>query len=154
MKKDLIKDVQKDANELLALMGTKAKAKAEEDKENDVLFVNIKTEEETGLLIGHHGETLNSLQSVLGLMFRQRTGEWKRMLVNVGDWREKQEEYLKEMARVTAERATQTGEAQNLYNLSASQRRVIHMALSEDKGVETESVGEGDERYLVIKPKK
>ncbi|KKU22331.1 hypothetical protein A2376_00850 [Candidatus Woesebacteria bacterium RIFOXYB1_FULL_47_31] len=154
MKKDLIKEVQTDANKLLALMGTKAEAKVAEDKEGDVLLVNIKTEEEAGLLIGHHGETLNSLQTILGLMYRQRTGEWKRMSVNVGDWREKQEEYLKEMAKVTAERAIQTGEPQNLYNLSASQRRVIHMALSENGGVETESMGEGDERYLVIKPKK
>ncbi|MBI4153624.1 KH domain-containing protein [Candidatus Woesebacteria bacterium] len=154
MKKDLIKEVQKDASRLLVLMGTKAKAKVTQDKENDIFLVNIKTEQEAGLLIGHHGETLTSIQAVLGLMFRQRTGEWKRMLVNVGDWREKQEEYLKEMAGVTAERAKQTGEPQNLYNLSAAQRRVIHMALSEDGEVETESVGEGDERYLVIKPKK
>lgn len=154
MKKSLTKEVQKDADELLALMGTKAKAEVLEDKENDVLLVNVKTEEEAGLLIGRHGETLSSLQTILGLMFRERTGEWKRMLVNVGDWREKQEEYLKEMAKATKERAIQTGEAQNLYNLSASQRRVIHMALSEDSEVETESVGEGEERYLVIKPKK
>lgn len=154
MKKDLIKEVQKDTSRLLALMGTKAKAKVTQDKENDILLVNITTEEETGLLIGHHGETLTSLQTVLGLTFRQKTGEWKRILVNVGDWREKQEEYLKEMAGVTAERAKQTGEPQNLYNLSAAQRRVIHLALSEDREVETESLGEGDERYLIIKPRK
>lgn len=154
MEKDLTHEVQKDASKLLVLMGTKAKAVVTQDKENDILLVNITTEEEAGLLIGHHGETLNSLQTVLGLTFRQKTGEWKRILVNVGDWREKQEEYLKEMAGATAERAKQTGEPQNLYNLSAAQRRVIHLALSEDREVETESLGEGDERYLVIKPKK
>jgi spoIIIJ-associated protein len=88
------------------------------------------------------------------MIYRQENGEWKRISVNVGDWREKQEEYLSEMAKVTAERAKQTGEPQNLYNLSPSQRRIIHIALSEDKEIETESVGEGEERYLVVKPKK
>lgn len=154
MKKNTIDLIKKDANELLSLMGTKATVEAEEDKENETFVVNIKTEDEAGLLIGHHGETLNSLQAVLGMILRQKTGEWKRVLVNIGDWREKQEEYLKDMAKTTAERAKQTGEAQNLYNLTAAQRRVIHLTLSEDSEVETESVGEGEERYLIIKPKK
>ncbi|MEK7112284.1 MAG: R3H domain-containing nucleic acid-binding protein [Patescibacteria group bacterium] len=154
MKKNTIDLVKKDANELLSLMGTKATVEAEEDKENETFVVNIKTEDEAGLLIGHHGETLNSLQAVLGMILRQKTGEWKRVLVNIGDWREKQEEYLKDMAKTTAERAKQTGEAQNLYNLTAAQRRVVHLTLSEDSEVETESVGEGEERYLIIKPKK
>lgn len=154
MKKNTIDLVKKDANELLSLMGTKATVETEEDKENETFVVKIKTEDEAGLLIGHHGETLNSLQAILGMILRQKTGEWKRVLVNIGDWREKQEEYLKDMAKTTAERAKQTGEAQNLYNLTAAQRRVIHLTLSEDSEVETESVGEGEERYLIIKPKK
>lgn len=154
MKKNILRELEKDAKELLVLMGTKAKAEASEDKENDAFVINITTEDETGLLIGHHGETLNSLQSILGMMVRQKIGEWKRVLVNVGDWREKQESYLQDLARTTAERAKQTGEPQPLYNLSASQRRVIHLALSEDTDIETESQGEGEERFLVVKPKK
>ena len=154
MKKDLTKVVQEEANELLKLMGTAAKASVLEDKENDALLVNIEAKDEAGLLIGRHGDTLNSLQMVLGLTLRQKLGEWKRILVNVGDWREKQDEYLKEMAEATAERAKQTGEPQNLYNLSAAQRRVIHMALSENPEIETVSEGEGAERYLIIRIKK
>src|SRR3972149_6477054 len=95
MKKDLAKVVQKEAEELLSLMGTKAKAEVSYDTENESLEVNVATDEETGLLIGRHGETLNSLQAVLGMMVRQETGEWKRVLVNVGDWREKKEELPK-----------------------------------------------------------
>jgi len=154
MKKDLTKTVQKQAEELLSLMGTKAKAEVSYDAENESFVVSVVTDEETGLLIGRHGETLNSLQSILGMMVRQETGEWKRVLVNVGDWREKQEEYLTEMAKTTAERAKATGEPQPLYNLTPAQRRVIHLALSENSEVETESQGEGEERYLVVKPKK
>lgn len=154
MKKDLTKVVQEDANGLLKLMGTTATASVLEDTQNEALLVNIEAKDEAGLLIGRHGDTLNSLQMVLGLILRQKLGEWKRILVNVGDWREKQDEYLKEMAQATAERAKQTGESQNLYNLSAAQRRVIHLSLSEDPEVETVSEGEGEERYLIIRLKK
>lgn len=154
MKKELVELVEKKVNELLSLMGTKAKAKASYDKENEAVLVDIDSEEEAGLLIGRHGETLASLQAILGIMVRQKTGEWARVVVNVGDWREKQESYLREMAQVTSERAKQTGEPQYLYNLTPAQRRVVHLALSADKEVETFSEGEGDERYLVVRPKK
>ena len=152
MKKDSLNKVQEKVEELLSLMGTKAKATVKE--EEDVVNVDIETAEEAGLLIGRHGDTLNAVQTIIGMIYRQENGEWKRISVNVGDWREKQEEYLNEMAKVTAERAKQTGEPQNLYNLSPSQRRIIHIALSEDDEIETESLGEGEERYLVVKSKK
>lgn len=58
------------------------------------------------------------------------------------------------MAEQTAQRVLQTGEDQFLYNLSAAERRIVHMSLSEFEGVETESFGEGSERYLVVKLKK
>lgn len=146
--------VEKLTNKLLSLMGTNAKAKASEDIENDAIRLDIDAGEETGLLIGRHGETLSSIQSVLGMMVRNKTGEWRRIIVNVGDWREKQEDYLKNLAHQAASRAKETGEEVPLYNLTASQRRVIHLALSEDSEIETESVGEDEERYLIVKPKR
>lgn len=150
-KKDKVKQIKAIANKVLATMGTKAKASVSEDTENDTFVVEIDAENEAGLLIGHRGETLNSLQSVIGMVFRQESGEWVRIVVNVGDWRQKQEEYLKNLALQTAERAKETGEAQILYNLSPAQRRIIHLTLSEDKAIETESQGEDRERYLVVK---
>ena len=146
--------IEKEANKLLELMGTKAKATASEDKENDAILVNIETEEERGLLIGHHGETIDALQTALGMIARQEEGEWKRVIVNVGDWRERQEEQLVKLASEVAERAKLTGEPQPLYNLTPAQRRIVHLELSKDDEVETESTGEGNERYLVVKPKK
>ncbi len=64
----------------------------------------------------------------------------------------KNEDYLNNLAEQTAQRAKETNEPQNLYNLNSAQRRIIHMCLSEDKETETESLGEGQERYLVVKP--
>jgi spoIIIJ-associated protein len=135
-------------------MSTKAKGEVSYDKENESFVVNIDAGDETGLLIGKKGETLLSVQTILGFLLKQKVGEWNRILVNVGDYREKEEGYLKDLAASTAQRAKETGEPQNLYNLKAWQRRVIHMVLAEDKEISTESEGEGEDRYLVIKSKK
>ena len=147
---DKVSVVKELAEELLRLMGTDAKAIASEDKENEAILVEIKTEDEAGLLIGARGETLSSLQAVLGMMFRQKTGEWKRIIVDVAGWRERQKGRLSELANQTAERTKATGTPQPLYNLSPTERRIVHLALADDKGVKTESHGEGKERYLVI----
>ncbi len=152
-KNKILVQVDEAASGLLTLMGTKAKARVYEDKENEAIRVDIETEDETGLLIGRHGETLASIETALGMMIRQSVGEWVRIIVNVGDWRERQEDHLKEIAEQAMERAIQTGEPQPVYNLTPAQRRIVHLALSESKDVETESVGEGLERYLVVKPK-
>ncbi len=149
-----VKILQKLTDELLSLMLTKAKAAVSYDKENEAFTVNIDAGDETGLLIGKKGETLLGIQTVLGFLLKQKTGEWNRVLINVGDYREKEEGYLKDLATSTAQRAKETGEPQNLYNLKSWQRRVIHLALSEDDSITTESQGEGEERFLIIKPKK
>jgi spoIIIJ-associated protein len=152
--KSKIKILQELVDRLLSLMATHTKGTVSYDKENEAFIVNVDAEDETGLLIGKKGETLSSIQTVLGILFKQKTDEWNRVVVNVGDYREKEEDYLKNLAASTAQRARETGEPQNLYNLKPWQRRVIHMALAENKEIATESEGEGEERYLIIKPKK
>ena len=149
---DLLKGL---AEELFSLMSlSDAKIDVEYDKENEAYVVNVDAPDETGLLIGKKGETLASLQVVFGVLLKQKVGEWNRVVVNVGDYREKEEEYLRNLAQSTAQRSKETGEPQSLYNLKSWQRRIVHMALSEDKDLTTESVGEGEERYLVVKANK
>jgi len=152
-KVDKVKLVQEIADELLSLMGTKAVSEVSEDKEAEALVVDLKTEEETGLLIGSRGETLNSIQAIIGMIYRQRTGEWQRIVVNVADWRERQAERLRELALQAAQRARETGDPQTLYNLTPAQRRTIHLVLEEEEDIETESEGEGSGRYLIVSPK-
>lgn len=139
--------------ELLELMSTSSKAKVNFNKEADCYEVTIEAGDETGLLIGKKGETLTSLQTMLGLLLKYKTGEWYRIVVNVGDYREKEEDYLKNLGLSAAARAKETGEQQNLYNLNSAQRRIIHMILAEESGIVTESEGEGAERFLSVKPK-
>jgi spoIIIJ-associated protein len=136
--------------QLLKLIGIKSEVEVSYEPENDCINVDIKADEEAGLLIGKKGETVNSLQKFMSLSLRKATGEWHRVVVNVADWREKQRMRLEELASQAAERARETGEIQNLYNLTPGQRRIIHLFLSNEKDIKTESVGEGKERYLVV----
>ena len=149
----VIKNIQKTSEELLKLIGVDATVETNPDLENEAVVVNIESPEETGLLIGAKGENLIALQSVLGMITRQKLGGWVRVVVNIGNWREKQEEYLKNLAEQAASRAKETGDAQTLYNLNPTQRRIIHLYLAEDSGVETESMGEGEDRFLIVRPK-
>lgn len=152
--KKTLETVKGFAEELFTLMGVEVDFEVSEDKENNAVFVDIDAAEETGLLIGHRGETITSIQAALGMMMRQKTGEFVRIIVNVGDWREKQEDQLRNLAMQAAQRVRETGESQPLYNLNAAQRRIIHVILAEEKDIETESHGEGQDRYLVVNLKK
>jgi spoIIIJ-associated protein len=114
--------------------------------------VHIETEE-TGLLIGFHGKTLESFQIILGLLVSKELATWVKVYVNVGDYREKREEALMLMAQHAAQRALAAGRPIELPHLSPSERRVIHLTLAGDERVETESVGEGASRTLLVKPK-
>ena len=146
--------LKKLAEELFSLMGTKTNVEVSWNEESESLVVDLDAGDETGLLIGRKGETLAGIQLVLAVMLKQKVGEWNRVLVNIGDYREKEEDYLKNLAVSAAERAKETGEPQSLYNLKSGQRRIIHMYLSEDPEIETESQGEGRDRYLLVKSKK
>lgn len=152
MARSLKKEVTKAAGELIDLLGIEAEVGVEEDKENDAFRVQLDTKE-AGILIGHHGETIDALQFLLAQIVRQRANETKRILVNVGDWRQKREETLKRLARNAVDKVKQTGEPHHIYDLTPAERRVVHIELSEEKDVVTESEGEGRERHLVVKPK-
>jgi spoIIIJ-associated protein len=152
--KEKLEKIEKSAIKLLSLMGSQAKVSASLDDDSQAVRVNLETDEETGLLIGRQGETLAAIQTMLGMIARKEFDEWVRITVNVGDYQEKQEFRLKELASQTALRAKETKEPQYLYNLTPNQRRIIHLTLSEDKEIETESQGEGKERFLIIRIKK
>lgn len=139
---------------LMSLLGLKSSFEITEDNTNNAYLIDIKGEDETGLIIGARGRTLSSLQMLTGLMLKNLTGEWKRVIIDVSDYREKEEDRLTKLAEQTAQRVLESGETQNLYNLTPSQRRIVHMTLSENDKVITESQGEGVDRYLAVSPKK
>ncbi len=120
--------------------------------ETNAYRVHIETEE-TGLLIRYHGKTLDSFQILLGILVSKTIGAWVKTYVNVGDYRQKREETLMLMAQRAAEKALSLGRPVELPHLSAAERRIIHLTLTGDDRVETESKGEGSQRVLYVKPK-
>lgn len=152
-RKDKLTTVKETTEELLKLLKVEAKVEVAEDKKNEAVKVQIETEE-LEILIGHHGEALNALQLILGLMMSKKLDQWQRIIVNVGDYREKREEQLKSLALNMAQKVKFSGQSTVIPNLSSFERRIIHLALADHPDVATESEGEGNYRRLVVKPKK
>ena len=144
----LIKEV---LGEIFENLGIEANFKLEEKQ--SVVFINIQTPT-PGILIGYHGRTLAALQRILSLIVYRRLGEWLKIVVDVGDYRQKREETLKRMAFSAAQKVKFSGKEQELPPMTSVERRIIHLTLSGDPEVETESRGEGKERRVVIKPKR
>lgn len=153
-KADKLKAAVDFTKHFLTLMGIEADVDVFEDEPSMTTLLNIDAKAESGLIIGNRGRTLDSIQMLIGMAMRQKFGEWQRITVDVSGWRQKEDERLMKLAEQTAERVKTTGEPQQLYNLTSSQRRIVHLALSEDKNVKTESQGEGQDRYLVVSPNK
>ena len=108
-------------------------------------------EQDTGILIGYHGDTIASLQLILGIMLYKQTGSWNRLIVNINDYRQKRQESLEKMAQDTAQKVKFSGEPIALFNLNPYERRIIHNYLNEYPEVATESQGEDKNRHLVVK---
>jgi spoIIIJ-associated protein len=110
------------------------------------------TGEDSGLLIGRRGQTLQALQFIVNLIVRQRFGEDVRVVLDVERYRQRREASLRDMAAKVAARVVQTGRSITLEPMSAADRRIIHLSLANHQGVTTESVGLGEERKVTIIP--
>ena len=128
-------------------------ATIEVSRQDSIFFVDIDSED-SSLLIGRHGVNLESLQFILAVRIKTLTGDDDfEIYVDVGNWRKKKEEKLKQMALDAAQRVASENEPQAIYNLNNSERRVIHVALADHPSVETVSEGEGENRHIIVKPR-
>lgn len=109
--------------------------------------------EDLGLLIGRRGETLASMQYLLNLMMSRQFGERMSFTVDVEGYRRRRERQLNQLARRMADQVKRTKRPATLEPMPPNERRIIHMALSEDRYVTTASTGEGDGRRVSINPR-
>lgn len=143
--------VAQNVKDLIEKLGVSATA--EISKIDKTYFVDIGSED-SSLLIGKHGANLESLQFVLAVRLKSQTKEEDfELFLDIDSWRKQKEEKLTGMATAIAQRVAENGRQESLYNLRPSERRVIHTALSAHPRVTTISEGEGDSRYLIIKPR-
>lgn len=145
--KKTVKDLVSQTLKLLNIDGTFEVAEGEEGYD-----VTLSTED-AALVIGYHGDTLESLQIILSLILSKKLGEFKRVSLEVGEYKKNRSEWLTSLAQETRERVISENRQIILPDLKAWERRVVHMLLQDDPEVVSESVGEGKDRVLVIKPK-
>jgi spoIIIJ-associated protein len=110
--------------------------------------------EDSGLLIGKRGETLQALQFLVNLTLNSKIGPHRIVIVDVEKYKERRSHTLEALANRVAERVAASGRSVTLEPMPASERRVIHMALSEHAKVTTESIGDRQDRKVTIMPRK
>ncbi len=109
--------------------------------------------EDLGLLIGRRGTTLSALQYMVNVIMTRKTDSKVLVTVDVEHYHRRREETLRNLARRMADRVRQSRRPITLEPMPANERRIIHLTLGEDPAVVTGSVGLGEDRKVVIRPK-
>lgn len=120
-------------------------------EDNLNFFVQIDSQP-SGAFIGYHGESISALQLVLSTIITKKFGKEIRVTINVADYEQQKQIQLEAIADKGVDRVRQTQSSYTFPSLSAKDRRYIHLYLSELSDLKTESVGEGEERRLVLFP--
>ncbi len=138
--------------QILKLLGFEATV--EEQTLDDGVFLDVKAED-SGRLIGRQGQTLSDLQYITNRLLFQRDQSSPKVVVDVGGYRGQAREALVKKAQEAAEKVRRWGDVVELEPLSAFDRRIVHNALKDDPGVETQSVEvEGtNKKAILLRPK-
>ncbi|HAA08309.1 MAG: RNA-binding cell elongation regulator Jag/EloR [Syntrophomonadaceae bacterium] len=145
-------EVRKVLEDLLKKMKIDYEIRKVESEEGRVR-INI-SGKDMGLLIGRKGETLNSLQFMVGLIVNRRRQERIRVILDVEDYRKKKEQSLEALALRLSERVKKTKRNVVMRPMNSQERRIVHTALQGDPQVTTYSMGDEPNRKVVISLKK
>jgi spoIIIJ-associated protein len=137
----------------LATMGVVAETYVRDELEDDSLIFEIEGED-AGLLIGRRGETLHALQFLVRMIVSRQLGRKAYVVIDVEDYRRRRADMLRRLARRTAGRVASSGRATALDPMPPGERRIVHMALASHPRVRTESEGEGNQRRVVVMPRR
>jgi len=121
--------------------------------DTDRVRIFIDDEENSGLIIGREGQTLSSLQYLVNRLVSRKMEASVRIQVDTGDYRERQDDKLRQVAWHLAEKADNLGRTQSTKPLSSYHRRVVHLALQDNETVFTRSKGDGPMKRVLIVPK-
>ncbi len=119
--------------------------------EDEVIELNIPSTHLNGFLIGQRGDTMRSLQFLVSQALRQQGYEYVRVNIDVADYKKQRAERLAETAQDWINKVKESGEPYALKPMNAADRRIVHKVAA-DAGLATESVGEGRDRHIVLKP--
>ncbi len=116
------------------------------------IYFELDCGEDYGIIIGKRGETLDAIQYLARMVANKGNSNYKRVSINVGNYRAKREETLKILARKTAVKAVRQGRNISLEPMNPYERRIIHTAVQEVEGATSHSIGSDLDRRVVISP--
>ena len=134
-----------------AAMGVGGRVKVEQRAEGPRINLDG---EEAEILVRHRGEPLKALQHVVDMAFGRKLPDDQRVFVDALDYRKGKDIELRQMAKLLAEKAKQTGLDQQIGPLNPYERRLVHLAVAEVPGVTTESVGDAFSKTVFISLRK
>lgn len=134
--------------QILDGMGMKATANARE--EGDDIIIDLDCGDDYGIVIGRRGETLDAIQYLTRLVVNRGSEDYKRVSINIGDYREKREKTLIALAHKNAAKVAKYGRNITLEPMNPFERRIIHTAVQDVEGVTSHSVGSDADRRVVI----
>lgn len=121
-------------------------------EEADTILVGC-SGRDLGVLIGRHGQTIDAIQYVVNaIVARASEGPRKDVVVDAAGYRERRTATLEELAVRSAERARASGADVSLEPMTAAERKVVHLRLRDEPGIETASEGAEPNRYVLIRP--
>ena len=142
-------EIQEYVEDFLDMMG--AELDVELSRERDALVVDL-VGPDSDMLLDYGGEVLDAMQIVIGKILPRKFGTTLRVLVDSNGYRLAHERELIEIARRAAEKVRSSGKLQELSPMNSMERRIVHLALSGEDGIATESTGEGDIRRVQVLP--
>ena len=135
--------------DLLSFFGLNTDVYATSDE--DVIELSIPSTHLNGFLIGQHGDTMRALQFIVSNALRNNNYEYSRVNVDVADYKKQRADRLAEHAQEWIAKVKKSGEPMELKPMGAADRRTVHKPAG-DAGLTTESVGEGRDRHIVLRP--
>jgi spoIIIJ-associated protein len=136
---------------VLSAMAVRAKITIEQRPEGPRINLDG---EEAEILLRHRGEPLKALQHVVDMAFGRKLPDDQRVFIDALDYRKGKDLELRQMAKLLAEKAKQTGLDQQIGPLNPYERRLVHLAVAEVPGVTTESVGDAFSKTVYISLRK
>lgn len=144
--------IKKTIEELLEKMGFSGTVTVLESGEADSVTCDITTDVDSNFLIGQHGVNLQALQHLARLIIRKHIPEKIRFTLDINNYRQQKNQSIIEQARLAANEALSQGRSVFMEPMTTYERRIVHLELSTNSQVSTESVGEGESRKIVVKP--
>lgn len=146
---DSLRYAKKFLEDILSFLGLNTDVYATHD--DDVIQLNIPSTQMNGFLIGQHGDNMRAMQFLVSSALKNQNYEYTRVNVDVAGYKQQRASRLEKTAEEWVKKVQSTGDPMELKPMNAADRRVVHK-LAAESGLASESIGEGRDRRIVLKP--